>query len=85
MKNNIAYIGFLDGRQIIVTKYVEHKNKASEENDKKNSNLRWKQQEEALKHEEDISESGRMFLRNLSYSVTEDDITKLFEKYGKCN
>lgn len=31
---------------------------------------------------EPIAESGRLFIRNLSYSITEDDLTQLFEKYG---
>ena len=31
---------------------------------------------------EDVSESGRLFVRNLSYSTSEDDLTKLFEKFG---
>lgn len=35
-----------------------------------------------MKSEESIAESGRMFIRNLSYTTTEDDIRKLFEKYG---
>lgn len=45
--------------------------------------MRWKQQEDALKSEENVAESGRIFLRNLSYTATEDDIRILFEKYGK--
>ena len=40
-------------------------------------------QEEALQNEECIAESGKIFLRNLTYSTTEDDVRKLFEKYGK--
>jgi multiple RNA-binding domain-containing protein 1 len=44
--------------------------------------LRWKQQEEALRNEESIAESGRIFLRNLTYTVTEETVTNLFEKYG---
>ena len=32
--------------------------------------------------DESIGESGRLFVRNLSYSISEDDLTKLFEKYG---
>ncbi|XP_069475328.1 probable RNA-binding protein 19 isoform X2 [Ambystoma mexicanum] len=32
--------------------------------------------------EEDVSESGRLFVRNLSYSCTEDDLQKMFSKYG---
>jgi len=35
-----------------------------------------------LKNEENIAESGRMFIRNLTYTITENDIRKLFEKYG---
>lgn len=45
--------------------------------------MKWKKQSDALANEETIAESGRMFLRNLSYTTTEDDVTKLFEKYGK--
>ncbi|GAM25520.1 hypothetical protein SAMD00019534_086950 [Acytostelium subglobosum LB1] len=33
--------------------------------------------------QEDVGESGRLFLRNLSFTVTEDDLKKLFEPYGK--
>lgn len=43
---------------------------------------RWAKEGEALQHEEDIVESGRIFFRNLSYATTEDDIQKLFEKFG---
>ncbi|CAK9798743.1 Probable RNA-binding protein 19 [Anthophora quadrimaculata] len=74
---------FLDGKQIFVIKYEEHKEQNSgEEQNENNGNVRWKKQEEALKDEESIAESGRMFIRNLSYTTTEDDIRKLFEKYG---
>lgn len=48
-----------------------------------NANTKWREQEEALKEEESIAESGRIFIRNLSYATTEDDIQKLFEKYGQ--
>lgn len=53
-----------------------------EEQNENNNNVKWKKQAEALKSEESIAESGRMFIRNLSYMTTEDDIRKLFEKYG---
>ena len=33
-------------------------------------------------NEENIADSGRLFLRNLSYTVTEEDLTQLFEKFG---
>lgn len=32
--------------------------------------------------DESLLDSGRLFARNLPYSCTEEDITKLFEKYG---
>lgn len=56
--------------------------KFKEEQNENNDNVKWKKQAEALKSEESIAESGRMFIRNLSYMTTEDDIRKLFEKYG---
>ena len=47
-------------------------------------------QQHSLKHyevgdkgeDESLLDSGRLFVRNLPYSITEEDITKLFEKYG---
>ncbi len=32
--------------------------------------------------EADAAETGRLFVRNLSYNVNEEDLEKLFEKYG---
>ena len=32
--------------------------------------------------DESLLDSGRLFVRNLPYSITEEDITALFEKYG---
>ncbi|XP_029042340.2 probable RNA-binding protein 19 [Osmia bicornis bicornis] len=73
---------FLDGKQIFVTKYEKIEKNDDKERNENNSDIRWKKQEEALKNEESVAESGRMFIRNLSYTITEDDIRKLFEKYG---
>lgn len=94
----IAFIGFkteekmkkallknksiLNGKQIFITQYTnEHKNAENTiaEDPKKH---KWKSQEESLKNEEDIAESGRIFLRNLAYTTTENDIQELFTKYG---
>ena len=36
----------------------------------------------ADEEEEPVAESGRLFLRNLAYTCTEDEIKILFEKYG---
>jgi len=44
---------------------------------------KWKDQEESLRNEETIAESGRIFVRNLAYTVTEDDIEQLFSKFGE--
>lgn len=32
---------------------------------------------------EDVAESGRLFVRNLPYTCTEEDIKELFSKHGK--
>lgn len=33
--------------------------------------------------EEDISESGRLFVRNLPYTCTEEELKELFDKHGQ--
>lgn len=47
-----------------------------------NGEDKFKHQEESLKNEETIAESGRIFVRNLPYTVTEEEIQELFSKYG---
>ena len=47
-----------------------------------NVKSKWAKQEEALEGVETVGESGRIFVRNLPYTATEDDITSLFSKYG---
>ncbi|KAL6261672.1 hypothetical protein P5V15_006761 [Pogonomyrmex californicus] len=78
MKNK----SFLDGKQIFVSKYEQKEEIKSDKDVCNEINIKWKKQEEALQDEESIAESGRMFIRNLTYTTTEDDIRKLFEKYG---
>ncbi|XP_012282363.1 probable RNA-binding protein 19 isoform X2 [Orussus abietinus] len=76
---------FLDGKRIFVTAYHEKEKTQDSDygsNNRGTQNLKWKEQEEALNGEESIAESGRLFIRNLSYAITEDDIRSLFEKYG---
>lgn len=46
------------------------------------TNPKWAKQREAMKNEEDISESGRIFFRNLPYSTNETELRELFEAYG---
>ena len=44
---------------------------------------KWKKQEDTLADlDETIGQSGRLFLRNLSYSVVEDDLDALFKPFG---
>lgn len=73
---------FLGGKQIFVMKYEGKEQGANEVQNQGDDNVKWKKQAEALKNEESIAESGRMFIRNLSYATTEDDVRQLFEKYG---
>ncbi|KAF6204118.1 hypothetical protein GE061_002458 [Apolygus lucorum] len=68
---------FLGGNQLFINECKE-----KEKEDTNNKPARWKDQEEALKNEESIAESGRIFLRNLSYAVTEDEIQATFSKFG---
>uniref|UniRef100_A0A1I8NPN5 RRM domain-containing protein n=1 Tax=Stomoxys calcitrans TaxID=35570 RepID=A0A1I8NPN5_STOCA len=82
---------FIKGKQVFFSDFTE-KNKITKakQNDKpeeQNSSpdkkpAKWQNQEASLTNEEDISESGRIFFRNLAYTVTEDDLQKLFEEYG---
>lgn len=75
---------FLKGKQVHVYEFNSKSNEEEGSSNKKHSlNSRWQEQEDKLKSEENIGDSGKLFFRNLSYtSVTEDDIQKLFEKYG---
>lgn len=65
----------------MVTRYIEKDttSKTATERDRNN----WKDQEESLRNEECIAESGRIFVRNLAYTVTEDDVEQLFNKFGE--
>lgn len=77
---------FLNGKQISVMKY----NNTKEINTSEQEGLvaidakrtRWKEQEDSLKNEEEIGESGKIFMRNLSYLTTEEDVEKLFNPFG---
>lgn len=81
---------FLNGKQVILIDFTEKNKEATIRKDQPNDltdaksgkTSKWSKQEEALKSEEDISESGRIFFRNLSYTVNEEQLQELFEKYG---
>jgi len=67
---------FYSGHQINVHKHDKKHVEPLEEN------LKWKEQKTGLEGEETVAESGRLFVRNLAYSVTEDDLEEMFAKYG---
>lgn len=71
---------FLKGKQLHIYEFTHQKEESEVKSSKINS--RWQEQEEKLKGEEDICESGKLFFRNLPYTVTEDDVQTVFEKYG---
>ncbi|XP_075219928.1 putative RNA-binding protein 19 isoform X2 [Lycorma delicatula] len=73
---------FIGGKQILVKEY-----KGNENGDQEKTDIaeRWRQQEEMLKEEENIGESGCIFVRNLSYTVTEDELKKLFGPLTEVN
>jgi multiple RNA-binding domain-containing protein 1 len=61
------------------------KNEADEEEENNNHNKRnpdWQKQTDSLIHEESIAESGRIFIRNLPFITTEEELQAIFEKYG---
>lgn len=72
---------FFMGKQIIVQPYDDER--TSQAQNESNVPDRFREQEESLKNEETIAESGRLFVRNLCYSTTEEDIQELFSKYGE--
>ena len=43
---------------------------------------KWEAENERLKKSETVAESGRIFIRNLPYTVTENELKEVFEKYG---
>jgi len=70
-----------EGQQIFVYKYEqkESSDKVSETNRKSS---KWAEQEAGIAEAESVGESGRIFVRNLSYAVTEDELQEMFSKYG---
>lgn len=56
--------------------------KIEENNNLKGRNPDWQKQRDSLIHEESIAESGRIFIRNLPFITTEEELQTMFEKYG---
>lgn len=80
---------FLLGKQVFLKDYTDQNKIDKKKNDvemevdeKSTKRFKWQNQEEQIKNEEQINESGRIFFRNLAYSVTTDDLQKVFETYG---
>ncbi|XP_040207844.1 probable RNA-binding protein 19 [Rana temporaria] len=77
LKKNKDYMG---GRYIEVFRAEQAKaNSVSE----KIHNRPWEKKNSDSELQEDLSESGRLFVRNLPYSCTETDLEALFSKYGQ--
>uniref|UniRef100_A0A7N6AVP7 Probable RNA-binding protein 19 n=1 Tax=Anabas testudineus TaxID=64144 RepID=A0A7N6AVP7_ANATE len=78
LKKNKDYIG---GRYIEVFRVdagVKDKRHKKDKELDKNFTRKLKEDEEM----EDVAESGRLFVRNLPYTCTEEDIKELFSKHG---
>uniref|UniRef100_A0A1Q3G5K5 Acetyltransferase-14 n=1 Tax=Plutella xylostella TaxID=51655 RepID=A0A1Q3G5K5_PLUXY len=69
---------FVGSHRINVHKYEDQAKKVAEEEEQ---TCRRKEQEKN-NMEESIGESGSIFVRNLAYVVSEEELTQLFEKYG---
>ncbi|XP_011187841.2 probable RNA-binding protein 19 [Zeugodacus cucurbitae] len=83
---------FIKGKQVFFSDFTE-KNKITKSKGEKGekttdlhklkpTNPKWTQQEQSTQNKEGIAESGRIFFRNLAYTVKEDDLQLLFEKFG---
>lgn len=74
---------FLNGKQVEVYDFSMKNQLPSEDSKKtKNKGQKWENQKQSLEGEESVCESGKLFFRNLAYTCTEDDLQKVFEKFG---
>lgn len=79
LKKNKDYIGgrYIEVFRVDASGVKSKRNKNDKEIDR-SFTRKLKEDEE----EEDVSESGRLFIRNLPYTCTEEEIKELFAKYG---
>lgn len=77
----IKHRGFIDGHRIEIVRMNCDKKSKPDMNNNNNNEIKnnWK---DKVINAEPISESGRIYVRNLSYTCTEDDLRVLFEKFG---
>ncbi|XP_040272573.1 probable RNA-binding protein 19 [Bufo bufo] len=76
LKKNKDYMG---GRYIEVFQVEQAKEPRPSG---KSQNRPWEQRQKDSELQEDLSDSGRLFVRNLPYTCTEADLEALFSKYG---
>ncbi|XP_062999963.1 probable RNA-binding protein 19 [Elgaria multicarinata webbii] len=76
LKRNHEYMG---GRYIEV---FPEESFAKKKLSSKGPGQAWQRAKKDDEEEEDLSESGRLFVRNLPYTSTEEDLEAMFSKYG---
>ncbi|XP_042297414.1 probable RNA-binding protein 19 [Sceloporus undulatus] len=76
LKRNHEYMG---GRYI---ELFREEYSAKTKHSFKGPNQTWQRTKKDDEEDEDLSESGRLFVRNLPYTSTEEDLEVLFSKYG---
>jgi len=72
----------LDGKRILLYPMKTEADDLEENNNLNKRNPDWQKQTDSLIHEESIAESGRIFIRNLPFITTEEELQTVFEKYG---
>ncbi|XP_030567723.1 probable RNA-binding protein 19 [Drosophila novamexicana] len=92
-KGMIKNKSFIKGKQVFFSDFTA-KNKvtkaaksgkpvdAADQEAAAGGNAKWKQQQDSLRSEENISDSGRIFFRNLAYTTTEEELQQIFEPFG---